>query len=74
MALHTGTLLKGKLMVKLVSSEKKEADINMKNALVNLLNMLAKNVPEGNLLACQNWEDIVREIETHEVFFMQALV
>jgi hypothetical protein len=53
-----------------VRSEKNEANINAKNVPVSkLLQMLAKNVQEGNLFARQkNWEEIVGNFEIHRKY------
>jgi hypothetical protein len=64
----------GKIAVKFVRSEKNEADINTKNVSVKLLNVLASNVREGNLFARQNWDEIVREIDSQSVQLVHALV
>ena len=60
--------------MKFVRSEKNEADTNTKNVSVKLLNVLASNVREGNLYARQNWDEIVREIDSQSVLLVHALV
>jgi hypothetical protein len=64
----------GKLTVKFVRSEKNEADINMKNVSVRLLQVLAKNVRKGNCFARQTWEDILRKIDMEGVLYTHATV
>jgi hypothetical protein len=65
----------GKLTVKFVWSEKNEAELIWRsNISVKLLDVLAKNVWEGNIFAWQKWDDIVWEIDTHNMFCTQALV
>ena len=64
----------GKIAVKFVRSENNEADINTKNVTVKLLNVLASNVCEGNLHARQNWDEIVKGVDTQSVLLAHSLV